>query len=599
MNKMLTFTLLTFTLIASASNMDNATNDGFAMAQEAQKQAQSALKNFQPQKELPNFTANPAQANFYQHSAKLANTGNQSLNESELGKLSREAYINNPKDRIDWQSEMVKNSLTIQKNAEGITAGSIEQCSKKSIRQSTFKEHLCERGKTIVSTCTNTASVEWTNETKTKTVMREYQLQNLPYHKEGRRIVAIITPDVDGMIEKVTYVYQGCYRCYHSVGISGMGDSFIYWLGRGGDITGELHVTNRQFIKGKPIPFSHHDKSRSGAYRFNQPAKLTLRFTVKIKETIWQPKIVWMENCPVDKTSAVKTKTWCSQKGETRNFNKDGKNYPVQQDCWQYSEQWLLHESDDNTCTRWEREPNCSEGSRHCLQKIGNLCVKESVKFQCQQTTQGEGFLCGGKFYCSDGKCAAIASGKNNDFGEAVSQLAALAKSGKDISGNGKNISAFTGKPMACRKTAIGFSNCCKSSGWGHDIGLASCDSEEKAIGKAKAKGLVIDVGEFCAEKVLGVCLRKKHSYCIFDSKLAKIVQAQGRGGQLGIGFGSAKQPDCRGLTINELQQVKFDTLDFTEFYDELNNQIKLPDNQKLSQQISQQIKNELKGRQP
>ncbi|QLK88752.1 hypothetical protein E3U36_12035 (plasmid) [Arsenophonus endosymbiont of Aphis craccivora] len=66
-------------------------------------------------------------------------------------------------------------------------------------------------------------------------------------------------------------------------------------------------------------------------------------------------------------------------------------------------------------------------------------------------------------------------------------------------------ISAFTGKPMAFRKTAIGFSNCCKSIGWGHDIGLASCDSEEKAIGKAKEKGLVVDVGEFCAEDVLGV----------------------------------------------------------------------------------------------
>nr|WP_255479115.1 conjugal transfer protein TraN [Arsenophonus endosymbiont of Aphis craccivora] len=58
---------------------------------------------------------------------------------------------------------------------------------------------------------------------------------------------------------------------------------------------------------------------------------------------------------------------------------------------------------------------------------------------------------------------------------------------------------------MAFRKTAIGFSNCCKSIGWGHDIGLASCDSEEKAIGKAKEKGLVVDVGEFCAEDVLGV----------------------------------------------------------------------------------------------
>ncbi|WP_395971503.1 type-F conjugative transfer system mating-pair stabilization protein TraN (plasmid) [Candidatus Arsenophonus nilaparvatae] len=597
MNKILTVPLLMFAISAFANDMDSAAKEGYDLAEQTQKQTESALTNFQPQKELPNFTPNPNEANFYQDASKIGNAANQSLNDSELGKLARETYINNPKDKIDWQSDMVKNSQTIQENAEGITAGSAEQCSKKSISQSTFKEHVCERGKTIVSTCTNTASVEWTSETQTRTVTREYQLQNLPYHKEGRQIVALITPDVDGTIEKVTYTYPGCYRCYHSVGISGMGDSFIYWLGGKASISGELKITNRQFIKGKPIPFSHNDKSSSGAYHFNQPAKLTLRFTVKVKETIWHPKVVWTANCPVDKGNAVKTKAWCSQKGETRYVVKDGKRYPVTLPCWQGSEEWVVSERDDNTCGRWEKDPNCSEGTHQCLQKIGNLCVKESVKFQCQQTTQGEGFLCGGKFYCSDGKCAAIASGKNNDFGEAVSQLAALAKAGKDISGDGKNISAFTGKPMACRKTAIGFSNCCKSSGWGHEIGLASCDSEEKAIGKAKEKGLVVDVGEFCAEDVLGVCLRKKHSYCVFDSKLAQIVQSQGRGGQLGVGFGSAKHPDCRGLTIDELQRVKFDTLDFTEFYDELNSQTKLPDSQKLTEKISQQIKNELQGR--
>nr|WP_255479114.1 conjugal transfer protein TraN [Arsenophonus endosymbiont of Aphis craccivora] len=83
----------------------------------------------------------------------------------------------------------------------------------------------------------------------------------------------------------------------------------------------------------------------------------------------------------------------------------------------------------------------------------------------------------------------------------------------------------------------------------------------------------------------------------MFDSKLAQIVQAQGRGGQLGVGFGIAKHPDCRGLTIDELQQVKFDALDFTEFHDELNSNTTLPDSKKLTEKISQQIKNELQGR--
>ncbi|MDR5611494.1 MAG: conjugal transfer protein TraN [Arsenophonus sp.] len=160
----------------------------------------------------------------------------------------------------------------------------------------------------------------------------------------------------------------------------------------------------------------------------------------------------------------------------------------------------MVSENDDNTCGRWEKDPNCSEGTCQCLQKIGNLCVKESVKFQCQQTMQGKGFLCGGKFYCSYGKCAAVASGKNNDFGEAVSQLAALAKAGKDIGGDGKNISAFTG-PMVCRKTAIGFSNYCKSSGWGHEIGLASLTVSSRKLSNHKVE----EVNWVCGLAVLNI----------------------------------------------------------------------------------------------
>ncbi|PAV05808.1 hypothetical protein CBG25_06065 [Arsenophonus sp. ENCA] len=133
------------------------------------------------------------------------------MNDSELGKLARETYINNPKDKIDWQSDRVKNSQMIQENAEGITAGSAEQRSKKSISQSSFKAHVCARRKTIISTCTNTASVEWTSETQTRTVTREYPLRRQTWHKEGSRIVVVITPDVSGKIEKATYAYKMSY----------------------------------------------------------------------------------------------------------------------------------------------------------------------------------------------------------------------------------------------------------------------------------------------------------------------------------------------------------------------------------------------------
>jgi hypothetical protein len=93
----------------------------------------------------------------------------------------------------------------------------------------------------------------------------------------------------------------------------------------------------------------------------------------------------------------------------------------------------------------------------------------------------------------------------------------------------------------------------------------------------------------------LGVCLEKKRSYCQFDSKLAQIVQQQGRNGQLRIGFGSAKHPDCRGITVDELQKIQFDRLDFTNFYEDLMNNQKIPDSGVLTQKVKEQIADQLK----
>lgn len=112
---------------------------------------------------------------------------------------------------------------------------------------------------------------------------------------------------------------------------------------------------------------------------------------------------------------------------------------------------------------------------------------------------------------------------------------------------------------------------------------------------KAKSNKLTVSVGEFCSKKVLGVCLEKKRSYCQFDSKLAQIVQQQGRNGQLRISFGSAKHPDCRGITVDELQKIQFNRLDFTNFYEDLMNNQKIPDSGVLTQKVKEQIADQLK----
>ncbi|HBC5974099.1 TPA: conjugal transfer protein TraN, partial [Escherichia coli] len=101
-------------------------------------------------------------------------------------------------------------------------------------------------------------------------------------------------------------------------------------------------------------------------------------------------------------------------------------------------------------------------------------CLHEYATYSCESKTSGKVMVCGGDVFCLDGECDKAQSGKSNDFAEAVSQLAALAAAGKDVAAlNGVDVRAFTGQAKFCKKAAAGYSNCCKDSGWGQDIGLA------------------------------------------------------------------------------------------------------------------------------
>lgn len=92
-----------------------------------------------------------------------------------------------------------------------------------------------------------------------------------------------------------------------------------------------------------------------------------------------------------------------------------------------------------------------------------------------------------------------------------------------------------------------------------------SCEDEEFELGAKKAMRLCHYNGKFCDQKILGVCVIKKKSYCCFNSPFARIMQEQVRP-QLGRSWGSAKHPDCTGITIAELSSVDFSKVDLGEW---------------------------------
>ncbi|PIX96060.1 MAG: conjugal transfer protein TraN [Hydrogenophilales bacterium CG_4_10_14_3_um_filter_63_21] len=101
--------------------------------------------------------------------------------------------------------------------------------------------------------------------------------------------------------------------------------------------------------------------------------------------------------------------------------------------------------------------------------------------------------------------------------------------------------------------------------------GLLSCEQAEQVLAMKNDNHLCHSVGSYCSAKIpiIGICIETTQTYCCFNSRLARILNEQGRA-QLGRSFGGAQSPDCSGFTIAQLQSLDFSRMDLSEFYAEI-----------------------------
>ncbi|MCG2583881.1 conjugal transfer protein TraN [Massilia sp. TS11] len=100
---------------------------------------------------------------------------------------------------------------------------------------------------------------------------------------------------------------------------------------------------------------------------------------------------------------------------------------------------------------------------------------------------------------------------------------------------------------------------------------LSSCNKTEAMAAMKEGAHLCHSIGEWCSScvRVLGKCvscIEKSIGKCCFNSRLARLVNEQGRG-QLGKDWGDPEHPKCGGFTIAELQRLDFARMDLSEFY--------------------------------
>jgi len=270
---------------------------------------------------------------------------------------------------------------------------------------------------------------------------------------------------------------------------------------------------------------------------------------------------------------------------------------PVTRDCWVTQERYACDdpmEPEDAACDAL-RADGCEQMDASCTATDeSGLCTQWRYDFRCPtgEPATTAVTVCGSDLYCPGGACVsdvpAIESAAE-DLPYAATMLAAAQTTADDFDAD--TLSLFKGEGMKCSKDDFGYADCCADDGWGQDIGLAQCSADEQTLGLAKQAGMTHYVGSY-STGLFNTTTKK--SYCVYGSLLSRIINEAGHE-QFDIDWGSAREPNCRALTTEEVEALDWSIIDFSEFYATASaNADAAMQDMETSEEIEQRLESEL-----
>ncbi len=239
---------------------------------------------------------------------------------------------------------------------------------------------------------------------------------------------------------------------------------------------------------------------------------------------------------------------------------------------WEETYKYLMQPKKCVQCQAY-LDAGCRLTASHCLREVKTvqglkLCTKWRKTFSCEDVKTVTDDLSDFK---SSNLIKPISSTPNQNMYKALAQLEELKQVAKHMEGN-PVASIFKGDDARCSINFGGaFKNCCrKDGGWGVNAGVGTkCSADEETLKRAKHDKRCVYIGTRVKKKVAGVVLSKEQVHCCFPSKIARAIQ-KGARRQLGLNFGSADAPNCRGLTPGELERVDFSSIDLRDAYSDI-----------------------------
>jgi conjugal transfer mating pair stabilization protein TraN len=134
----------------------------------------------------------------------------------------------------------------------------------------------------------------------------------------------------------------------------------------------------------------------------------------------------------------------------------------------------------------------------------------------------------------------------------------------------------FNGQPGECKEPGVSTTwfQCCSTDESAFLFIEKNCGTGDMLTAAAMKAKRTHFVGTYCKKKFPFIgCVQSAQTHCVFQSKLGRIVQEQGRlqlkafltGSR--VDWGTAENPNCRGFTPEEFQFLDFSKMDLSEFF--------------------------------
>lgn len=241
--------------------------------------------------------------------------------------------------------------------------------------------------------------------------------------------------------------------------------------------------------------------------------------------------------------------------------------------CWRWNQRYTR--ISDPIYTREAQcdellQAGCGQVGAQCTQQAAGFCASQTLAFSCPVTTAARSIsLCGNDLVCAGGNCSEDVGREytpaTEGFTKAASSLAVAEEIARNMDMD--TLTVFNGTQKECERKMVGASNCCVDGGWATDANLASCTTDERVLGLEREAGQAVYVGRYSSGSLLD--RRNYQVYCTYSSKIARIFMEQGKP-QLNLSFGTTENPDCSGFTLQQIESLNFDAMDFSELYEDM-----------------------------